>query len=132
MTGIAMFEKKADKDLLLANRYFKSDYIGIHLIRSLLVYTVTCLICVGLWLLYSLEDIMDTMELESLLETAKHIGFYYVIGLILYLLITRSVFSRRYNAASKSLKSYQARLRRLEKKYEDQQGTKGKEGVRRR
>lgn len=34
MTGIAMFEKKMMKESIPANRYFKSDYVGSHLIRS--------------------------------------------------------------------------------------------------
>ena len=34
MTGIAMFEKKAGRDILPASRYFKSDYVGGRMIRS--------------------------------------------------------------------------------------------------
>lgn len=33
MTGISMFEKKMMKESIPANRYFKSDYVGSHLIR---------------------------------------------------------------------------------------------------
>ena len=38
MTGIAMFEKKMMKESIPANRYFKSDYVGSHLIRSFIAY----------------------------------------------------------------------------------------------
>ena len=41
MTGIAMFEKKMMKESIPANRYFKSDYVGSHLIRSFIAYSLT-------------------------------------------------------------------------------------------
>ena len=47
MTGIAMFEKEANKEIFPVTRYFKSDYISSRLIRSFLAYSFTCLIGVG-------------------------------------------------------------------------------------
>lgn len=127
MTGIAMFEKKAKKEILPASRYFKSDYIGSHLIRSFLTYTFACAVCLALWVLYQLEDLLNTMEFSILLESVKHIGMFYAAGLLVYLLLTYWVYSRQYDRASKSMKIYQAKLRRLEKKYESQSGQKESE-----
>lgn len=117
MTGIAMYEKKAEKDIFPVTRYFKSDYIGSHMIRSFVTYTLTCILFMGMWILYQIEDIFNTMDISILLSSAKYIGLIYLIGLIFYLLVTVIVYSKRYNMASKSLKVYQAKLRRLEKKY---------------
>ena len=117
MTGIAMYEKKAEKDVFPVTRFFKSDYIESHMIRSFITYTLTCLMFVGMWILYHIEDIFNTMDISILLSSAKYIGLIYLIGLVLYMLVTLLVYSKRYNMASKSLKVYQAKLRRLEKKY---------------
>ena len=117
MTGIAMYEKQAEKDVFPVTRYFKSDYIGSHLIRSFITYTFTCLMFVAIWILYQIEDIFNSMDISILLFSAKYIGILYLIGLVLYLLVTLIVYSKRYNMASKSLKVYQAKLRRLEKNY---------------
>lgn len=117
MTGIAMYEKKAEKDIFPVTRYFKSDYIGSHMIRSFVTYTLTCILFMGMWILYQIEEIFNTMDISILLSSAKYIGLIYLIGLIFYLLVTVIVYSKRYNMASKSLKVYQAKLRRLEKKY---------------
>ena len=83
-------------------------------------YTFSCLLIFLLWFLYSIEDILDTLDLEALADTAKHMGVYYLLGLILYLFITYRVYSVRYDTAGKSMKVYQAKLRRLEKRYENQ------------
>lgn len=120
MTGIAMYEKKANKEIFPVTRYFKSDYVGVRMIRSFLMYTLTCAIILGMWILYQIEDILNTMDISVLLESAKYIAVLYAAGLVLYLLITFIVYIKRYNRASKSLKVYQAKLRRLEKKYNSQ------------
>ncbi len=127
MTGIAMYEKKAEKDIFPVTRYFKSDYIGSHMIRSFITYTVTCLMLVAIWILCRIEDIFNTMDLSILISSAKDIGILYIVGLVFYMLVTMIVYSRRYNMASKSLKVYQAKLRRLEKKYNSQSGQNGSE-----
>lgn len=120
MTGIAMYEKKAEKDVFPVTRYFKSDYVGSHMIRSFLIYTFLCVCLAGMWLLYQIEDILNTMDISVLLESAKYIAVIYAAGLALYLLITFIVYIKRYNRASKSLRIYQAKLRRLDKKYNGQ------------
>ena len=124
MTGIAMYEKKAEKDIFPVTRYFKSDYIESHMMRSFLMYKFTCACILGVWILYQIEDILNTMDISVLLASAKDIGVWYVTGLILYLLITYIVYARRYDKAGKSLNIYQAKLRRLEKKYNSTSGQK--------
>lgn len=124
MTGIAMYEKKAEKDIFPVTRYFKSDYVGSHLIRSFITYTFTSLIVLAMWILYQIEDILNTMDITVFLSSARYLGILYAAGLFLYLFVTYQVYSRRYDTANKSLKIYQAKLRRLEKKYSTQAGQK--------
>lgn len=118
MTSIAMFEKRAEKDIFPVNRYFKSDYVSSHMIRSFISYSLVCIIGLALWLLYRIEDILNTMDFSLIFELLRSVGIYYVAGLLIYLFITWWVYSRRYNAASRSMKVYQAKLRRLERKYD--------------
>ncbi len=127
MTGIAMYNKKNGKEILPVTRYFKSDYISSHLIRSFLVYTFVFAVGIALWILYQIEDIMNTMEFTVLLSSARYIVVFYVSGLLLYLLVTYVVYSRRYDMGSKSLKVFQAKLRRLERRYSAQAGQKENE-----
>ncbi len=130
MTGIAMYEKKAQKDIFPVTRYFKSDYVGSHMIRSAITYTLTALMFVAIWVLYQIEEIFDTMDLTILLGPAKYIGIAYLAGLAVYLMITYIVYAKRYNMAGRSLKIYQAKLRRLDKNYGTKSGQNGNEGGR--
>ena len=123
MTGIAMFEKKMMKESIPATRYFKSDYVGSHLIRSFIAYSLTVCLCLMLWVLYRFDDLINAMAVDDLLSLCARLVFYYVAGLLAYLVVTWKIYSRRYDEAVGKLKIYQAKLRRLDKKY-NQQGVK--------
>ena len=110
MTGIAMFEKKMMKESIPANRYFKSDYVGSHLIRSFIAYSLTVCLCLVLWVLYRFDDLLNAMAVDDLISLG--------VRLLAYLVVTWKIYSRRYDEAAGRLKIYQAKLRRLDKKYD--------------
>ena len=118
MTGLAMFEKQAVKEIYPVNRYYKNDYIASRMIRSFLGYTVSFLLCMVLWIVYRIELILNSMDPEMVIRLIGKYGIVYLVGLIVYLLITYRVSSQKYEYVSKSMKLYQAKLRRLSRKYE--------------
>lgn len=133
MTSISMFEKKEGRKMFPARQYFKSDYIGSHMLRSFLGYTLCWLLVVGVWILYHVEDIFGSLVLDQLWSLLLSWGGIYGAGLLIYLAITFYICSKRYSYASRGLKMYVAKLKRLEKRYEFHNKTKEliKEGVRR-
>lgn len=132
MTGIAMFEKKEGKRIFPLNCYFKSDYIGKHLFGAFFGYTLCFILGAVLWVLYHLEMLLDSAGMELFFSLGRRFGLIYLLGLILYLLITAMVCWKRYEYASGGMRVYIAKLKRLEKRYEYQNKVKemSKEGVR--
>ena len=65
MTSIAMFEKREGKAIFPANRYFKNDYISSRMLRSFFSYSFCYLLCLLVWVLYSMERILNTINLEE-------------------------------------------------------------------
>ncbi len=89
------------------------------MIRSFIFYTFSSMLCLALWVLYQMEDIMSTMDVTALLASAKHVALFYAAGLLVYLAVTYWIYSRRYERASKGMKiSSPPKLRRLGEKYE--------------
>ena len=118
MTSIGMFEKKEGKKIFPVNHFFKSDYIGRHMLRSVLGFTFCWLLGTGLVVLYKAEDLLASLDFGTI---EGMLGWYlwaYVLGLAVYLLITCAVYMERYEYASKGMKVYIAKLKRLEKRYE--------------
>ena len=130
MTNLAMFEKKEGNRIFPVNRYFKSDYISSKLLRSFFSYTLSVLLGIVLWVLCDIEKWLNVMWIESLIELGMKVGAIYLAGLVVYLIISLSIYARRYDYASRGMKVYMAKLKRLDKRYEgnSRPGTRTKGG----
>ena len=130
MTNLAMFEKKEGNRLFPVNRYFKSDYISSKLLRSFFSYTLSFLLGIVLWVLCDIEKWLNVMWIESLIELGMKVGAIYLAGLVVYLIISLCIYARRYDYASRGMKVYMAKLKRLDKRYEgnSRPGTRTKGG----
>jgi hypothetical protein len=124
MTGIAMFEKREGKYISPANRYFRGDYISMHLLRSFFAFTVCFVLCVGIWVLYNIDNLLNVMELDDVVWDMKAGGILYLAGLIFYLIVTWIVYNRRYEVAKRGMNVYLTKLKRLSRRYEYQDRTK--------
>ena len=130
MTNLAMFEKKEGNRIFPVNRYFKSDYISSKLLRSFFSYTLSFLLGIVLWVLCDIEKWLNVMWIESLIELGMKVGAIYLAGLGVYLIISLCIYARRYDYASRGMKVYMAKLKRLDKRYEgnSRPGTRTKGG----
>lgn len=130
MTNLAMFEKKEGNRIFPVNRYFKSDYISSKLLRSFFSYTLSFLLGIVLWVLCDIEKWLNVMWIESLIELGMKVGAIYLAGLVVYLIISMCIYARRYDYASRGMKVYMAKLKRLDKRYEgnSRPGTRTKGG----
>ena len=115
MTNLAMFEKKEGNRIFPVNRYFKSDYISSKLLRSFFSYTLSFLLGIVLWVLCDIEKWLNVMWIESLIELGMKVGAIYLAGLVVYLIISLCIYARRYDYASRGMKVYMAKLKRLDK-----------------
>lgn len=120
MTSISMFEKKEGKRVFPMSRYFKGDYVSSHMVRSFVGYTFCWMLGTVVWALYNVEILFSPEVLDNMWGTLILYGTLYGGGLILYLMITYVVYSRRYKHSSIGMKAYVTGLRRLAKRYEYQ------------
>lgn len=131
MTEISMLEKREGRQINLYHSYFKSDYIGSCLLRSFFKYTVCALLCLLIWGLYNLNNLLNTVSLAELVRQGQLLIGLYLGGLIVYLVITGLVASSRYEKAYNSMREYAFLLRRLESRYEARNKTREKKEGRR-
>ena len=118
MTGIAMFEKKEGKDMVPAESMFRSDYVGSQMLKSFLRFTCSFLIGAMVWALYSADQLLSTITVEHLVHMGVRAAVFYGVGLFLYLWITYSIYSKKYDCSKKTVRVYMAKLKRLHKRYE--------------
>ncbi len=117
MTELAIFEKNQGKEVFSINRYFKKDYVGAQMLRAFFGYSFSYLLVLCLWILYQLEELLGAFSMEENLRLVWAWGFWYCLGLALYLWITWRIARRRYSYAARYQIMYAAKLKHLLNRY---------------
>ncbi|NBH26400.1 hypothetical protein D3Z60_11380 [Lachnospiraceae bacterium] len=118
MTKLASYETdKGKKDILVVN-YFRSDYIGFQLLKSVIAATISFCALFAVYAFYNFEELMQDVYKMDLLEYGKSIIILYLCAVGAYGVISYVLYASRYSRAKKSLKNYQANLRRLASMYD--------------
>ena len=113
MTKMAAYEENEGRGYMAIGSYFRSDYMGKQVIRSVISSTIAFLCVFGLYLFYHIESLMQDIYKIDLLALGKQILYYYVIFVAGYAVITYIIYSFRYSRARKSLKKYYENLKQL-------------------
>ena len=122
MTSLAHFEKEEGRQVFSVTHSFRGDYIGMYLLRSFFGYTL-CFGILFLLLAAAFSDAwMSVFSLSLFSAMLIRIFLLYLLGLIAYLVITWKIAGRRYDYAWKGLKLYTMKLKKLDRRYEQQGG----------
>ena len=123
MTKAAAFESGEGKKALEMNRFFRGDYISLHLIGAWVSYTVAFMLCVSLWIFYKMEYLMTNLHKMDLASFGRGLVLLYVALLGVYLIIQYVVYSRRYQENRKKLAVYNHILKRISDIYQSESGS---------
>lgn len=113
MTKLTAYAKREGKRNGAALSYFRGDYVGFQVLKSILYATVAYAIIVAAYMLYHFDHIMQNLYNTDLMETAKILIKYYFIFTGVYAVISCIVFSIRYSRMRKRMKKYYGGLRML-------------------
>lgn len=118
MSELALYEEKEGRQNDITNSYFKIDFISKHMLGSFFSYTLCFLIAFVISILYHSDDIFAEVDIMNVVTMFKPYLFYYLIGLAIFELITAIVSNSRYNYAKGAQRVENAKLKRLQKRYE--------------
>ena len=121
MTRMAAYEKEEHKVNKKIVSFFRSDYISMQMLKSVVSTTIVFAIMFGLYVLYDFEVFMKEIYQMDMFEFAKSVIIIYIIFLGVILLITYVVSLYRYNRALQSTKLYYANLKKLSRIYGEQE-----------
>lgn len=113
MTKMASYEANEGKKNVSIGSYFRGDYIGLQVVKSVLNATVAFLIVFAMFILYDFEVFMADIYKMDLLQFGKSVMIAYLVFVIVYALISYFVYTHRYTKARKSLKIYYNNLKKL-------------------
>ena len=117
MTKLASYEANEGKRNVAIGNYFRSDYIGWQILKSIISATIAFVVVFAMYIYYDFEIFMMDIYKMDLLEFGKNVLKNYVIAVLVYSLISYVVYAYRYSRARKSLKLYYMNLRKLASMY---------------
>lgn len=117
MTKMASYEANQGKKNVSILNYFRSDYIGIQLLGSIISATICALLVFGIYILYDFENVMLDIYKVDLFEYGRHMLTRYLIFVGIYTLITYIVYAYRYSKAQNGLRVYLMNLKKLGSMY---------------
>lgn len=122
MTKMAAYEENECKKYMSIGSYFRSDYMGMQVIRSVICGTLAFFLLAGLYVYYHFETMMQDIYKMDLLLLGRRVLFYYIVFIAAYSVITYVIYSFRYSRAKRSLKHYYYHLKQLAAIYDIEKG----------
>ena len=113
MTKMAAYEADEGKKNVAMGNYFRGDYIGLQVIKSIISATIAFVIVFGLFVFYDFEVFMSDIYKMDLLGFGRTVITAYLIFVAVYALISYMIYTYRYAKARKSLKMYYNNLKKL-------------------
>lgn len=123
MTKAASYEAHEGKKTIPVNKYFYKDYVSLNLIKAGVSFTIAYALCVGLWVFYHVDDLMNNIHKMDLAGFGRNIFFIYICLLIVYLGISYFFYSSKYSRNRKSLSRYYQILKKISQIYDTESRT---------
>ena len=117
MNRLALYEHGKGKKYLPVSKYYRTDYVGLALIKNLFLITIGYFLILAVLAVYFSEYLMNNIHRMDLRALGIYLGAGYVILMGVYMLITLIIYNVKYYRAKKSVKEYYGQLTRLEKMY---------------
>ena len=122
MTKMAACMDREGKKNGAINSYFRSDYIGFNVLKSVICATVVFAICVGTYALYDFENVLSNLyNTDNLLAIGRRFLIYYLLLVGVYSLASYIIYSYRYSKMRKNMRQYYGDLKKLARMYEKEQ-----------
>lgn len=115
MTKIAIYEKNEGKDLKIASKSFKVDYVTLQMLYTAVTTTIGYVCLVALYVLGHLEELLIDAGTVDFPKLLGNIVQYYVMILVLFLVIALFFYSHKYDKSFEKVKRNYTDLKNLAK-----------------
>lgn len=122
MTKAAAYENGLEKKNIEISSYYRTDYLGLQMLKSGVAYTVSFGILILLWAMGRMETLLLMISDRDYREVfIRTMILLFTAGLIAYEIAVYSYYSKRHRNAKKSVGKYQSHLKHIYKIYQAQE-----------
>lgn len=120
MTKCAIYEQGEGKEEIPLATYFKTDYIRLQGLKTVLFATFACVIIAIVLLAYNIDEIYKLMNRSNYTSLFVKLGIVIAVLVVMYYLIASIVYGKRFEKARENVKEYYYNLHCLEEIYEQE------------
>lgn len=113
MTKLAIYEKNEGKDAIKNNKYYKSDYVSIMLINTIITITFAYILGLVIVAIYKMDYFLENLVKINLMNLGMKVLAIYLIILIIYIVIAYIIYSMKYLKIMELNKKYSEDLKEL-------------------
>ena len=121
---IALYEKTEEKKHRQTGIYYRSDYVGKEIIKSIFTGTIAYGLLAVLWAMSNWEAVLESLNNLEIINTAVEVIVIYIGFIALYLFATFVIYLSRYGYSKKKLDGYKEDLKILNQMYEREEKLK--------
>lgn len=121
---IAFYEQKEEKKNRGIGRYYRSDFIGKEIIKSIFTGTIAYVVMAALWVMANWDAVLDSVNDLTIVNTVFVMILIYVGFIAVYLFVTYILYAFRYIYGRKKMDSYKEHLKALNQMYEREEKLK--------
>lgn len=121
---VALYEQKEEKLHKQTSKYYKSDYVGKELLKSIFTGTTAYLLVLVFCLINKWETFLNKVNQLDMERVLIPLLFLYVTYMAVYLGITYAIYKTRYADSNKHLEEYEKELHTLNNMYEREEKLK--------
>lgn len=119
MIGLARYRQRNEDKNLRVNKFDRSDYIGMALMKNFFLVTIAYVLLIGLFLIFGLNWLVSHLGEIPMDSVIKLIAAGYLIVLVFYSVIVYIQASIRYKKMEKSVRRYAHQLDKLIRYYDE-------------
>lgn len=113
MVQLQAFEDRKGKEYFPIAKYFRRDYVGLHLLKGFVSGTICYGVGLLMWGLYHMEELMANIHTMDLKQFAVDVLLRYLAFLVIYLIGVFVYADSKYTRAKKEIKGYSRHLKRV-------------------
>ena len=120
MTKLALYEQKDGKEDIRMGKYYKTDYVRLQMLKTVVSVTVGYILILILIGMYKAEYIISNLVTFDFVRIGQYILGFYIM--IMAVFVTGSIlgYSLKYDKSRKDLSKYYKSLKKLSSFYQDE------------
>lgn len=126
MHKLALYESGEGKHHLTISNYYRSDYIGLALIKNFFLTTIAYGLLLLIYLGYRSEYLMENIHKMNMILMGIQLVGGYIVMVVVYSIITYIYCSVKYSKAQKGIQEYYKGLNQMKKLYDREERRNGR------